>query len=290
MAKDLGKLNISVTADKKSFNDAGKSIGGGGGVSGGGGGGGIGDIIRGVSSGGVSGGAQAGAKLGGMLKLAAGIGVAVVGFALLKGAINKTINTIKSFASTIQNTIKKMADVNAIAAGSAARSQIKELTRNIKSAGVLSRPFAKTSGSWELILDLLRPILDLIKLLVGVLLEMLLPTIRWLVGALRTVAISVIEAILKFTEGGKPEFNWWSLLGMIGPMPMPIHPLPNPFGDLIVTVEDEQFEEYRDAFKKILKELMGLNAKEDEGNINDYMAQVGISLTGGAWKPFAGSP
>jgi hypothetical protein len=286
MAEDLGTLNIKVGADKDSFNQAGKeaSKGAGGAV------GGMGDMIRGVSRGGVSGGAQAGARLAGLLKLAAVIGVAVAGLVLFKVAINKVIKTVTDLANTVQNTIKTMASINAIASASSARSQIKELTRNIKSAGVLSKPFANTSAKWEDMLDAVRPLKDILSLLKGILLEMLIPVIRWAVDIMKSLAISILQWLITKLDQGRPDPNWLSILSSGGPLGFLSNLIGiNPFGPPIVYVEDSQFEAYAEALRKILKALKDGNDKDDEIEINRYMGQVGISLTGGAWNPW-GNP
>ena len=46
------------------------------------------------------------------------------------------------------------------------------------------------------------------------------------------------------------------------------------------------YEEIDDSLRKILDELKRGNNESDAEVVNRYMAQVGISLTGGAWDPF----
>jgi len=281
MAKDLGKLNISVTADKQSFRDAGKAAGGGTG--------GVGNIISGISGGGIAGGAQAMARVGGFLKLAAGIGATVAGLYLFKKIIVSVVGTLFKWSKEIDNTIKRFSGLSAEMAGMAAEMGVRGILRDVKSAGVLAGPMSMVARRGEAMRDAFRPMKDLWALVKTLFVGLVQPALSAFGGALKEVTIALLEIPNLVSNIGNFIIDAVALWMKLAISWIPGGPSGQVIDYMAMGYKSMMFglyEEMDNSLKKILDELRRGNNESDAEVVNRYMAQVGISLTGGAWDPF----
>jgi hypothetical protein len=295
MAKDLGNLNLNVSADKKSFGDAGKELGKGAGNQGGGVASGLQGVIGGFSRGGVAGGAQAGMKMAGMLKLAAGVGVAVAGFALLKMSINKVVRSIKSMVKEIESTVHGLSRYNAEMALSAAKSHVRGLQRKMASGERVSGLLAGAMESIENIKDAYQPVKDAWSGIKASAVIMLEPIIVELAGMLKWLTVKILELIIWLQEKGVTpsrvyaKASWLALMisgGLLGSSGMVKAGKGLLFADRPLTEGEKELIKLLEALKKEVQD-----AKETlhTGELNQYLGQVGVHLSGETWDPWKGN-
>lgn len=288
MAKDLGKINVSVEADKQSFNKAGKEAGkGANDISG------LGNVISGISRGGVAGGAQSAFQMAGMLKLAAGIGVAVAGLALFKMSINKVVRSIKNLMLNVENTVQSLSKYNAVLALTSAKSMIREVGRKVSSGERIADIMALGMESVGNIKDSFQPVKDAWAGIKASTLTMLAPIIESLAGVLTSLTIKIIELLIYINEKGATPtkllgragaaagwlFSWFT--GNRGAMDVWGHMATM---ELPATDGEKEMIKLLEALKKNLEDQQN---KLETGALNDYLGQVGVQLSGKTWNPWA---
>jgi hypothetical protein len=291
MAKDLGTITHNI---KTTGGSGGGGGGGGGGRSNtdatsgsgrsGGGIGGIGEVIRGLSRGGPLGGGQAMAKVMGFAKLAAGIGVAIAAFALVTIAVKKVIGTLVRWGKEIENGIKKFGSYNAEIAATSALMQVGQITRDIKTASVLSGTYASTGRRMEQVKDAFRPVADAWLLIKANLVNAVMPVLERLVEALRLMTIKILETIVWFNEAGITTGDVAGTLidaALFGPSGYGFSQAVLGLGE-----ESETDIEMLEAMKGVISELKKMNQNNDIKGLNQFVGEVGVQLTGGRWNPW----
>ena len=277
MAQDLGKIEVSVGADKQSHIEASKEAAN---VTGG-----MGDVIRGFSRGGMFGGAQAGARVAGLAKMAVGIGLAVAGFMLLKATINKVISVIKNWHKEIESTVRGFAHLNATMALAAAKMNISKLLRDLTSADILSKPMARVAGGGETIKDAFRPLQNILSLLKTLAVGIIQPAIHALLQMIN-------EAIAKIGEGVQivrglvyTLIELLSLYYKISTLGL-MNDVWRQWEMMVKLHLNPLIEDVGNAINKIVEELRNTNSLSEADTVNKYMGNVGVALSRDKWNPW----
>ena len=294
MAKDLG----TITHEIKTTGGSGDGGGGGGksntdavigsGRQGGssantlGGMGGVGNVIRGISSGGMGGGGQALAKVMGFAKLAVGIGVAIAAFALFTMAVKKVINVFANWVKSIEQGIEKFSAYNAQLAQVQAIRQVGEIRRNIQSAGRQAGGMAIAGGSMEGIRNLMQPVKDAFSIMKTGVVNTFLPVIERLVKGLRWLTVKVLDVAIWLGEAGVTigEIVGSVLDSVVGVMGFSKFAFG--LGGEPTKADEKMLEEL-----KAIREAIQRDGQSGDGDkLNFWLAQVGSQLSGDKWNPF----
>ena len=230
------------------------------------------------------GGGQAMAKVMGFAKLAAGIGVAIAAFALVTIAVKKVISTLVRWGKEIENGIKKFGSYNAEIAATSALMQVGQITRDIKTASVLSGTYASTGRRMERVKDAFRPVADAWLLIKANLVNAFMPVLERLVEALRLMTIKILEAVVWFNEAGITAGNIAGTIidvGLFGPGGIGFSQAVLGLGD-----ESETDIELLEGMKAVIAELKKMSQDNDITGLNQFVGEVGVQLTGGRWNPW----
>ena len=240
---------------------------------------------------------QVGSKMTAMLKFAAVIGIASAALMVMTKIIKSVIAIIQRWHSEVDQSIRKLAAVNAQMAHMAAIMDIKQLLRDMTTAQRLAKPRSFVAMQGEKVKDAWQPVKDAFGLFKTMVVGMTLPALemlgnaltevtKWLLSIPRImthigefiidVVAAVAKAILRIILPGV------GLLGhLIGDKGIDIA------ADFYKSELGELFASMDEAAQKILEQLKRDSDEESVGAINQYIGQVGVELSNKQWNPWS---
>ena len=262
----------------------------------------IGSFIRGAPKRGVGGNiasatqlgasTQVGSKMTAMLKFAAVIGIASAALMVMTKIIKSVIAIIQRWHSEVEQSIRKLAAVNAQMAHMAATMDIKQLLRDMTTAQRLAKPRSFVAMQGEKVKDAWQPVKDAFGLFKTMVVGMTMPALEMLGNALTEVTkwLLSIPRIMSHIGG--------FIIDVVASIAKTIVRILPVGGGLLAKGIDiaadfykselgEVFASMDEAAQKILEQLKRDSDEESVGAINQYIGQVGVELSNKQWNPWS---